>query len=204
MPYNDGIPKINCYSLTDFNDFESFPFRFLIRHHLDRKYEIDESSPQVAVGNLLDQSIKKFHKFNFYGCDVSQIVGLVRAAARNMREEVEDAREKGKNHFYAATMPFLTQDVVNQAIEIFQNYYQKRNKKIRRALAEVGFCEYIIKTETGTFKLWGGPDTLEVGDDGMPEVVDYKSRQDIVKGKANLDINLMSKIYVLLCMQKLR
>ena len=78
-----------------------------------------------------------------------------------------------------------------------------KEKRIRKSIGEVGFCEYPIALNGDNFKLWGGPDCLELGDDGMAEVVDYKSRLDIERGKANLDITLMSKIYVLLCAQKL-
>lgn len=209
MPYNDGIPKINCYSLTDLHDFEECGFRFLVRHHLDRKYDIDEGNAQSALGNLLDQSMKKFHKANYYGRPAEDLVGLVRASARQMREDVEIAKSKGRPHFYGATIPFLTPELVDEAIEIFQNYYEEVGRKIRPAIEEVGFCEWIIKGDPSpdgagqVFKLWGGPDTLEMGDDGVPEIVDYKSRKNLENGKANLDMDLMPKIYTLLCTSKI-
>lgn len=204
MSYGDGIPKINSYSLTDFHDFEDCPFRFLVRHHLDRKYDIDEGNPQSALGNLLDQSIKKFHKASYYGCSPEDLVGIVRASARQMKEDVEAAKLKGKNHFYGATIPFLTDELINEAIEIFQNYYQQVNQKIKPAILDVGFCEWPIKINGDNFKVWGGPDTLELGDDGIAEICDYKSRKNIEAGKANLDMELMPLLYSLLVSPKLK
>ncbi|MBI2022397.1 PD-(D/E)XK nuclease family protein [Candidatus Daviesbacteria bacterium] len=203
MPFNDGIPKINSYSLTDFHDFEDCSFRFFIRHHLDKKYEIDEGNSIVALGNLLDQSIKKFHKHKYYGCDPSELVGLVKAAAKDMREQVQIAQAKGKNHFYKSTIPFLNDEVITEAIKIFQDYYRGRNLKINQAVEEVGFCEWTFEANGDKFKLWGGPDCLEMGEDGIPEVVDYKSRKDLEKGKTYMDMDLMPKIYTLLCSSKL-
>lgn len=204
MPYGDGIPKINCYSLTDFHDFESCPFRFLVRHHLDKKYEIDESSPAIALGNLLDQSIKRFHKENCYGTKSSnRLIKLVKDSESEMRYLVAKAQNEGKNHFFAATIPYLTEDIVNEAIKVFTDYYVKRKGNIKRALCEVGFCEYPIKCEGDNYKLWGGPDCIEIGEDGMPEIADYKSRINLENGKAYMDMDLMPKMYVLLCSKKL-
>lgn len=204
MSYGDGIPKINCYSLTDFHDFEQCPFRFLVRHHLDRKYEIDESSPQIALGNLLDQSIKRFHKEQCYGTKSSQrLIKLVRDCADEMRYLVAKAESQGKNHFFRATIPYLTEDIINQAIQIFTDYYVKRKGNIHKALCEVGFCEFPIAIEGDNFKLWGGPDCIEIGEDGIPEIVDYKSRLNLENGKAYMDMDLMPKMYVLLCSQRL-
>src|SRR5258708_7266694 len=123
MPYGDGIPKINCYSLTDFHDFEQCPFRFLIRHHLDRKYEIDESSPVIALGNLLDQSIKRFHKEKAYGTKSSKrLVKIVKDSEEEMRNLVAEDKYKGKNHFFEATIPFLNEGLVTAALKIFTDY----------------------------------------------------------------------------------
>lgn len=203
MPYNDGIPKINCYSLTDLHDFDNCQLRFLIRHNLDRKYDIDEGNYYSALGNLLDQSIKKFHKAAYYSFPAEDLVGIVRAAARQMKEEVENAKNRGKNHFYQATVPFLTEELISEAIEIFQNYYEKIGGKIRPAIDEVGFCEWLFDIDGESFKLWGGPDTLEVGSDGIAEICDYKSRKNIEQGKANLDMELMPLVYTLLARPKL-
>src|SRR5216684_1684017 len=100
MSYGDGIPKIKCYSLTDFHDFESCPFRFFVMHHLDRKYDIDESSAVIALGNILDQSIKRFHKENCYGTKSSKrLIQLVKDSEKEMRFLVAEAQYKGKKHF---------------------------------------------------------------------------------------------------------
>src|SRR5258708_2145978 len=182
MHNGDGIRKINCYSLSDFHDCEQCPFRFVIRHNLDRKYEIDESSGVIALGNLLDQSIKRFHKENVYGTKSSKrLIQLIKDAEAEMRYLVAEATYKGKHHFFEATIPFLNEEVVNQAIQIFTDYYVKRKGNIRKSLGEVGFCEYPIKIDSGSsesgmtiggsrmtevsnnlFKLWGGPDCLEI------------------------------------------
>src|SRR5205807_918395 len=74
---------------------------------------------------------------------------------------------------------------------------------IHKTLGEVGFCEYPIAMEGDNFKLWGGPDCLEIGEDGMPEIVDYKSRQNLENGKAYMDMDMMPKMYVLLLSKKL-
>lgn len=224
MPYNDGIDKIDSYSLTDFHDFDFCQFRFYVRHHLDKKYEIEEGNEKMALGSLLDQSIKKFHKAKAYGVDENYLENIVRAAARDMREEVEVAKLRGKNHFYSATIPFITEDVILKASTIFKNYYLAKDKKINRSIDDVGFCEWIIDTGSNKFKLWGGPDTLEIGEDGVAEVVDYKSRtnlelnSELTENKntnvvqnyksreglnKNFDMDLMPKIYTLLSAGKL-
>lgn len=208
MPYGDGIAKINCFSLTDFHDFDFCQFRFYVRHHLDKKYEIEEGSEQMALGSLLDQSIKKFHKASFYGQPSEHLVNLVRAAAREMREQVES---KPGPSFYTNVVPFLNEELILKAGGIFKRYYESKEGKIRQSLGDVGFCEWIIgPAPTGdpssrdssgqVFKLWGGPDTLELGDDGVAEVVDYKSRESLDK---NFDMELMPKIYTLLVAKKL-
>lgn len=196
MPWGDGIPKINSYSLTDFHDFDFCQFKFYVKHHLDKKYEIEEGNQHLALGSLLDQSIKKFHKAKAYGQPVEYLENILRAAANFMREQVA---QKGPKSFFGASVPFLNEELIKKGIDIFKNYYQKKDGRIRKSLGEVGFCEWIIESDDGIrFKLWGGPDAYEMGDDGVPEVVDYKSRQDIENGKNNIDMDLMPKIYILL------
>lgn len=39
---------------------------------------------------------------------------------------------------------------------------------------------------------------MEEGRDGIPEIVDYKSRQDVARGKEYMDMDLMPKMYTLL------
>lgn len=200
MPYGDGILKINCYSLTDFHDFESCSFKFFVKHHLDKKYEIEEGNEAIALGTLLDLSIKLFHKTRAYGVEVDYLKNIVQAALREVREQVE--RKPGPS-FYSAMMPFLTPELVDKAISIFQNYYKKLGGKIKRSIMDVGFCEWIISTDNAKYKIWGGPDTIEMGDDDIPEIVDYKSRENIEKGKMYMDMDLMPKVYTLLCSKKL-
>lgn len=200
MPFGDGIPPINCYSLTDLHDFDECPFRFYVRHHLGRKYDIDESAPPIALGHVLDKSMKKFHDSKAYGCEVDYIPNLVRAAVSEIKEEVS---KKGPKSFYASSLPFMTEDIIEQAIKIFQDYYIGVDKKVAPQIDRVGFCEFTFPISGDKFKLWGGPDALEMGDDGVPEIVDYKSRQDIEKGKKYMDMDLMPKIYTLLCKDKL-
>lgn len=201
MPWNDGISKTNSYSLTDFHDFDYCPFRFFVYHHLGKKYELSDSNPSLALGSLLDESIKLFHKSKAYGCEADYLGNIVEAALNFIKEKVSKG---GENSFHGKHIPYLSEQTVKEAIKIFQDYYTVRDKKINRSLGEVGFCEWIIKTEDGNvFKLWGGPDALEEGDDGIPEVVDYKSRADLKKGKEGLDMDLMPKIYTLLVSKKL-
>lgn len=196
MPYGDGIPKINCYSLTDFHTFEFCPFKFFVTHHLDKKYELEEGSEQMALGSLLDQSIKLFHESKAYGCEADYLENLVHAASGRMKEKISGQKTPS---FYSSIEQYLTEDLCQKATEIFKNYYYGKDKKIKTSIGNVGFCEWIISTDDGRkFKLWGGPDAYEMGDDGIPEVVDYKSRENIEKGKDNMDMELMPKIYTLL------
>lgn len=201
MSYNDGISRINSYSLSDFNEFDSCNFRFFVKHHLGKKYEIDEGNEQMALGNLLDQSIKLFHKSKSYGQPKEYLINLVRGAANLMKNQVA---QKGPQSFFGTSVPFLDSELIKKATDIFAGFYQGRGGKINQSLGDVGFCEWVIEDESGKFKLWGGPDTFEMGEDGIPEVVDYKSRQNIEKGKEQIDMDLMPKIYMLLSAKKLR
>lgn len=204
MPYGDGIAKINSYSLTDFHDFDFCPFRFFVKHHLDKKYEIEEGNRPMALGSLLDQTIKLFHKSKAYSQPSDYLGYLVQAAAKLIKERV--AKQPGPS-FYASIVEFLDDKLIQKATEVFRDFYQKRGRKINQSLGEVGFCEWIIApVPSGTgqvYKLWGGPDALELGDDGMPEVVDYKSRDDVEAGINGLDMDLMPKVYTLLVTSKL-
>lgn len=193
------------YSLTDFHDFDSCPFRFYVRHHLDRKWDIDESNASIALGHILDQSIKRFHKEECYGTKSSKrLIKLVEDSVADMKSQVTQAKARGKHHFFESTVPFLTDEVIDQAIKVFTDYYVARKGDVRRSLGDIGFCEQVIEINGEQFKLWGGPDSLEMGEDGVAEIVDYKSRQNIEKGKMYMDMELMPKIYTLLASKKLR
>ncbi len=201
MAFNDGIPRINCYSLTDLHDFDFCQFRFYVNHHLLKKYELEEGNYYMALGTLLDETIKLFHKSKAYGQPPEYVGNLISACSAKMKERV--ATQKGPS-FYSAILKFVTDDLCKEATSIFINYYQGLNKKIKPSLGEVGFCEWVLKDEEGNkFKLWGGPDAFEMGEDGIPEVCDYKFRSDLERGKENMDMELMPKIYMLLSCQKL-
>jgi hypothetical protein len=198
MPY-DPSQKIRGYSLTDFHDFDECPFRFYVRHDLDKKYELDEGGPQVALGNLLDQSIKLFHEKKLYGSSVERAANLVDDAKESI---IDYEMHRKRPNFYTTTVPFLDEVVVNRAREIFVNYYKAIDGKINKG-KRLDFCKREIHCQNGTYWIWGGADTLELAPDGMVEVVDYKSRENISRGKETIDMDLMPKIYVLLCADRL-
>lgn len=192
MPYGDGIPKINCFSLTDFNEYNLCPFRFFVKHHLDKKYELEKGSEITALGNILDLSIKFFHKAGAYGQPKEYLGNIVNRAVFEIRDKV--AREPNKKSFYSASVPFINDKLIQKATKIFQDYYQGLGGKIKRSIGEVGFCEYVISDGSDQWKLWGGPDAFEMGEDGIPEICDYKYSD---KDKA-WDMDLMPKVYTLL------
>lgn len=203
MPWGDGIERINCYSLSDFHDFDWCPFRFFVKHHLEKKYELEEGTPNLALGSLLDMSIKIFHKSKAYGQPAQYLENIVKAAKNLILEKVNS--QKGPS-FYSHVAPFLDDEMVLKATKIFQDYYQALGEKIKMSPKDVGFCERLIKSGEQAlpagrqvFKLWGGPDALEEGDDGMIEIVDYKFSEN----GNNFDMDLMPKIYTLLCAQQL-
>ena len=224
MPYGDGIPLTHCFSLTDFHEYKSCPFRFFVKHHLGKKYELDEASEQMALGTLLDESIKLFHQSKAYGQPSDYLQNLVKAARAKILAKLSRQRTPS---FYSSIAEFLTDGLCEKATEVFRNYYIGVGQKIKPSLGPVGFCEWVIKggEDVGgralTYKVWGGPDALELGDDGLPEVVDYKSREalafgpsqdhksrealakDAQRAKNNLDMELMPKMYTLLCAEKL-
>lgn len=201
MPFNDGIPRTHCFSLTDIHDFERCVFRFLVRHHLERKSEIDDSSAKMALGTLLDESIKLFHLQTSSLDDPDSISYIVKGAYRHIKQSVE---EKGDKSFYAKHIQFMNDAMVDQATAIFKDYYTKLDGKIKKSLGKVPFCEYIIERNGKRIKLWGGPDTFEMGEDGIPEVVDYKYHEDPTEGASRLDMDLMPKMYMLLCRKTLQ
>lgn len=200
MPWNDGISKLRSYSLTDIHDYEQCVFRFLVRHHLEHKQEIDDSSPKMALGTILDEAIKLYHLSTVID-DPQYLAYVVRGAVRHIKENVI---AKGEKSFYYKHNEFISEPLIQQAIEIFRNYYLKLDGKIKKSIARVGFCEYIFEASDGKIKLWGGPDTYELGDDGIPEIVDYKYHEDPEKGAARLDMDLMPKIYTLLSAKQLK
>lgn len=210
MPFGDGIDRKHSFSLTDFHDFEDCSFRFFVYHHLGlgKKYELAEGSFQMALGSLLDETIKLFHKSKSYGQPPAYITNLIQASSNKMIEKVAT---QSSPSFYSAIKPFLNDELYKKATEVFINYYKSLDYKIKEQVVEPGFCEWIIEDKDPSsqdssgqaFKLWGGPDAIEKGEDGLPEVCDYKSRENVEKGKEWMDMDLMPKMYVLLCCKKL-
>ncbi len=205
MPYGDGIDRKYSFSLTDFHDFDHCSFRFFVFHHfgLGKKYELAEGNYNMALGSLLDETLKLFHKTKSYGKPPEYILGLIKASCNKMINKVSS---QSSPSFYSAIEPFLDEKLCQKALEIFTNYYQELNQKINESFADPGFCEWIIEDEENSkkYKLWGGPDALEMGKDDIPEVVDYKYRADSESGKENIDMELMPKMYILLCLNKLK
>ena len=196
----DRLDRIYCFSLGDFHTFEKCHFDFLVKHHLQKKYEIAEGSKNLAIGTLLDLAIKKLHLSKAYSQPIDYLVtALFKAAENDVREQ---AQREGPQSFYGATVEFLTPEVINRAQNIFKNYYLQRNGKINKAILSKRFWECLIEGERA-LKIWGGPDTLELGDDGIPEIVDYKYFEDPQKGKNGLDMDIMPKLYTLLCAPEL-
>lgn len=196
----DDIPRTHSFSLGDFHDFDRCVFRFFVNHHLQKKYELAEGNPAQTIGTLLDLAIKKLHASKAYGQPFDYLKNLIKAAEGEIREDIE---KRGKNSFYGAQLEFLTPDVLDKAAEIFENYGQKLAGKYRKMIATrtlqkpKPFWKREIKG-IETMQLWGGPDSIEEGYDGQPEVVDYKYFENADKGQDSLDMDLMPKLYVLL------
>ncbi len=192
------IPKINGYSLSDFHDFENCTFRFFVKHHLDKKYEMAKGSPQMALGVLLDQTIKVIHSYGekSYRASPERLVGAVKYSVRLIK--AKEANNPRKPNFDSATVAFLNEEIIMAAENILLNYLKQIDNKLKKSLGEIGFCQRVLEIDGDYFKLWGGPDTLEEGRDGVPEIIDYKSRQDVARGKKNMDMDLMPKLYTLL------
>ena len=198
------IPTIRGYSLSDFHDYDTCVFKFLVKHDLQKKYEIGRGSPQMALGVLLDRAIKEIHRNRgkgSYKAPVERLVNAVKYAAGLIRKE-EKASNKHPN-FSTAVVEFFTDDVVAAAENTLKNYLTQIDNKFRPAIFDIDFCKKVLEIEGEKYVLWGGPDTLEMGGDKMPEIIDYKSRQDIAKGKQNMDMDLMPKLYTLLLAEDL-
>lgn len=198
----DFIPTIRGYSLSDLHDFDTCVFKFLVKHDLGKKYEIGKGSPQMALGVLLDKTIKVIHSYGekSYRATPERLVGAVRFSAKKIIEE-EKQSPKHPN-FNTATVEFLTEEVLTAAENTLLNYLTQI-KTIKKSLWEIKFLQKTLEIDGEKYKLWGGPDTLEIGDDGLPEIIDYKSRQDIAKGKQYMDMDLMPKMYTLLMAEDL-
>ena len=199
----DDIPRVNSFSLGDFHDFDYCVFRFFVYHHLGKKYELAEGSVNQTIGSLLDLAVKKFHHSNSYGQPVGYLPNLIKAAEAEMKEKVQNS--PSKYSFFSAQIPFLTPVVTSRANEVFKTYFQKIGGKIPKSLSNKTFWNYVLRGEKSPvdssskpLKIWGGPDTIEQGVDGIPEVIDYKYHEDSEAGKERMDMDLMPKLYILL------
>lgn len=196
------VPPLNGYSLTDFHDFDDCKFRFFVRHHLGKKYDIAKGSKQMALGVLLDRSIKEIHKYKGYKHPVDRLVNSIKYSHDLIKKE-EQTSPKHPN-FNTAVVQFFDDDIVTMAEQVFRNYHAQIQGNFQQSLFHVDFCKWFLDVDNETFVLWGGPDTVEMGKDGIPEVIDYKSRMDVGKGKKYMDMELMPKMYILLVAKELQ
>lgn len=202
----DDTPKTNCFSLGDFHDFDRCVFSFFVKHHLEKKYELAEGNANQTIGSLLDLAMKKLHKAKAYYQPPECLQNLIKAAETDIREDVA---VRGAKSFYGSQIEFLTPEVIEKAKGIFKNYCEKKQGKFKTLVATPitskprPFWERTIVSEE-PLKLWGGPDAIEMGEDQIPEIVDYKYFGDLEKGKENLDMDLMPKVYTLLCAKDLK
>ncbi len=199
MPY---VPPDHGYSLTDFHDFEECKFRFFVRHHLGKKYEIAKGSRQMALGVLLDRSIKEIHKYKGYKYPLERLVNSIKYSRDLIKKE--EAESKKRPNFNTAVVDFFDDDIVLAAEQVFRNYHSQIKGNYQPSLFHVDFCKWYVDVDGQKYVLWGGPDTVEMSKDGIPEVIDYKSRMDIGKGKKYMDMELMPKMYMLLTALQLR
>lgn len=203
----DQIPRVYSFSLGDFYNFERCFFGFLVKHHLQKKYELEEGSPNKTLGSILDLAIKKLHMSKAYSQPVDYLsVALINAAVADIKAQAE---KEGLKSFYGGTTAFLTPELIEKARVVFKNYWVKKGGRINPAILAKDhmFWRCILNgnpsTGSGLYQIWGGPDALEMGEGEIPEVVDYKYFEDPKVGKSVLDMDLMPKIYVLLCAQDL-
>lgn len=202
----DDIPRLHSFSLGDFHDFDFCVFRFFVNHHLQKKYQLAESNPNQAIGSLLDLTIKKLHQTKAYNQPVEYLINLVKLAENDIRTDVN---ERGTNSFYGALIPFLTPEIIMRAQNVFKDYYQGIQGKFRPLVVTdtmkrlKPFWKYIIQTTPSPVQIWGGPDAIELGNDGVPEIVDYKYREK-EENQSKIDMDLMPKVYVLLCARELQ
>lgn len=144
MAFND-LDRIYCFSLGDFHNFEKCYFNFLVKHHLQKRYEIEEGNKNQAIGNLLDLVMKIIHRAKAYNQPLDYILNAIFKAAENeMRDKVERA---GARSFYGATIPFLTEETKTLAKEVFKRYYESRKGKINKVVLNEKFWECMLEGE---------------------------------------------------------
>ncbi len=196
------VPPINGYSITDFHDFDDCKFRFFVRHHLGKKYEIAKGSKQMALGVLLDRSIKEIHKYKGYKHPVDRLVNSIKYSRDLIRKEEKESKKRP--NFNTAVVEFFDDDIVSAAEQVFRNFHNQIKGEFQQSLFHVDFCKWFLDVDNEKYVLWGGPDAVEMGKDGIPEVIDYKSRMDVGKGKKYMDMDLMPKMYMLLTAKQLQ
>lgn len=202
----DSIPRTHSFSLGDFHDYDFCVFRFFVNHHLQKKYELAEGNVNQAIGSLLDLTIKKLHQTKSYNQPLEYLLNLVEAARTDMKNDVA---QRGKNSFYGAQLPYLTDEVVSFTKQIFKDYHKAIGGKHKPLVPTYTmrklrpFWKYVIQTAPQPVQIWGGPDAIELGSDGVPEIIDYKYRENI-SDQAKMDMDLMPKVYTLLCARELQ
>ncbi len=196
------VPRFRCFSLSDFHQFERCPFAFFVKHHLQQKYELEDGSPNQALGCLLDLTIKKIHTSKAYNQPIEFLIYIVKASEKEMRE---DAIKNGSKSYYGAHIKFLNLELVQKAQVVLTRYHHAIGGKYHRSISAKTFWDCLLSGADGEpLKIWGGPDALELGEDGVPEIVDYKYFEDNKRGKDSLDMDLMPKLYSLLCAPELK
>ncbi len=193
----ERISRLNSYSLGDFHDFDFCVFSFFVKHHLNKKYQLAVGNVYQTIGTLLDLGIKQYHKMKIYDRHLESALPIITSASMLIRQKVA---ESGKDSFYSKTVEFLSTQTINQASEIFEAYYRGMRGNIRPAISNKDFWDYILPEKN--YKLWGGPDSIEMGEDGIPEVVDYKYFHK-EHGEDKLDMDKMPKLYVLFASSEL-
>ncbi|MDO8429706.1 MAG: PD-(D/E)XK nuclease family protein [Candidatus Daviesbacteria bacterium] len=194
-----NISRTHCFSLSDFHDFDKCLFKFFVGHHLEKKYELAEGTPNQALGCLLDLAIKNIHRRKSYGQPFENIRPYISLGQLEMQSHFE---RNGERSYYGQQVKFLTPDLVDKARNVFEQYYQQLKGQVKPSVLIKEFWERTLPGDEPT-KVWGGPDGVEMGEDGVPEVVDYKYFEDLEKGKSYLDMDLMPKIYVYLASEDL-
>ncbi len=197
-----NVPRERCFSLGDLHDFDRCPFSFFVRHHLQKKYELEVATENQVIGSLLDLAIKKYHIISQTG-NVEDPQNLIPAAVRHIRDDVE---REGLTSYYGPQAKFLTTEVIEKAQAIWNSYLRGLEGKVKKGIHQnklKPFWSYILMDGKNALKLWGGPDAIEMGEDGIPEVVDYKYFEDNEKSKSYLDMDLMPKMYMLLTSDEL-
>lgn len=201
----DSIPRTHSFSLGDFHDFDWCVFRFFVNHHLQKKYELSEGSLNQTIGSLLDLAVKKLHQKKADKQQVKSLSDLIEEAEMHIRDQVAAS---GIHSFFGAQIPYLT-EAVPLAQQIFKEYDQVIEGKYQALVLTPTmtklkpFWKHVIQTPSQDVQLWGGPDVIELGKDGVPEIVDYKYRER-EEDQVKMDMDLMPKIYTLLCAEELK